>query len=89
MGIVKVIGMIIYAIVCIAIIILALLQAKDSTGASGAVVGGNSGSDGEKSFYEKNIGRTKEGKMRRWTVILGIVFALLTLGFGIFLELTK
>ena len=88
MGAIKVIGMIIYAIVCITIIILAMLQSKDSAGASGAVVGGNN-SDGEKSFYEKNIGRTKEGKMRRWTVILAIVFAVLTLGFGIFLELTK
>ncbi|MCL2859676.1 MAG: preprotein translocase subunit SecG [Oscillospiraceae bacterium] len=88
MGVVKIIGIIIYAIVCITIIILALLQAKDSAGASGAVVGGNS-SDGEKSFYEKNIGRTKEGKMRRWTVILTIVFVILTLGFGIFLELVK
>ena len=88
MGAVKVIGIIIYAIICIAIIILSLLQAKDSAGASGAVVGGG-GADGEKSFYEKNIGRTKEGRMRRWTIILGIVFAVLTIGFGIFLELTK
>lgn len=89
MGVIKIIGIIIYAIVCVAIIILALLQAKDSAGASGAVVGGGNSTDGEKSFYEKNIGRTKEGKMRRWTVILTIVFVVLTLGFGIFLELTK
>ena len=88
MGVIKIIGIVIYAIVCIVIIILAMLQSKDSAGASGAVVGGDH-SDGEKSFYEKNIGRTKEGRMRRWTVILGIVFVVLTLGFGIFLELTK
>ena len=88
MGTLKVIGIIIYAIVCLVIIVLSLLQAKDSAGASGAVVGGG-GADGEKSFYEKNKGKTKEGKMLRWTIILGIVFVILTIAFGIFFELNK
>ena len=73
-------------IVCIAIIILALLQAKHSPGASGAVMGG---STGEGNFYEKNKGRTKEGKMKRWTIILTIVFAVLSIVLGIVWEFTK
>ena len=31
------------------------------------------------NFYEKNKGRTKEGKLRRWTIILGVIFAILTI----------
>ena len=62
-----------YAIVCVLIIILALLQSKNDEGASGAITGGGGG---ESSFYEKNKGRTREGRLKRWTVILGIIFGL-------------
>ena len=37
----------------------------------------------EKIAYEKNKGRTKEGKQKRWTIILAIVFAILTIVLGI------
>ena len=77
----------IYVIVCIAIIILAMLQSKDSAGASNAVVGGSSAGNG--NFYEKNKGRTKEGKMKRWTILLGIVFVILSVGLGIIYEIGK
>ena len=73
-------------IVCIAIIVLALLQAKQSPGASGAVMGG---STGEGNFYEKNKGRTKEGKMKRWTIIFTIIFAVVSIVLGIVWEFTK
>ena len=69
---------IVYVIVCTALIIIALMQSKDDEGASGAVVGG-SGS----SFYEKNKGRTKEGMLKKWTMILAVVFAVLTIVLGI------
>lgn len=78
MDILETILIIVYVIVCLALIILALMQSKDDSGASGAVVGGASS-----SFYEKNKGRTKEGMLKRWTIILGIVFVLLTVGLGI------
>lgn len=81
MEVVKYIGMAIYIVVCIAIIILALLQAKQSPGASGTIMGGESSGGG--NFYEKNKGRTKEGKMKRWTMILCIVFAVLSIVLGI------
>lgn len=64
----------IYAIVCIALIILAMMQSKEDEGASGAITGSTSS-----NFYEKNKGRTREGKLKKWTIILGIVFAVLTI----------
>ena len=35
------------------------------------------------NFYEKNKGRTKEGKQKRWTIILAILFAILSIALGI------
>jgi len=68
---------IIYFIVSIVLIVITLMQSKDDEGASGTIVGGTS------SFYEKNKGRTKEGMLKKWTIILGIVFAVLTVVLGI------
>ena len=69
---------VIYVINCLVLIIICLIQSKDDEGASGAIVGGSSS-----SFYEKNKGRTKEGKLKRWTIILGITFVVLTIILGI------
>jgi len=88
MVVIKYIGIAIYIVICIAIIILAMLQAKNSTGASEAVMGGADAS-GSGNFYEKNKGRTKEGKMKRWTIILGIVFTILTIALSIIWEIAK
>ena len=63
----------IYVIVCFALIIVAMMQTKDDSGASATITGASS------NFYEKNKGRTKEGKMKRWTIILAVVFAILTI----------
>ena len=79
MDFLRVLLIIVYAIVCGALIILALIQSKNDEGASGAVMGGSSGS----SFYEKNKGRTREGRMKRWTMILGLTFAVLTIVVGL------
>ena len=64
----------IYVIDCVILIVLVMKQSKEDAGASGAVVGGASN-----SFYEKNKGRTKEGKMKRGTIILGVTFIILTI----------
>ena len=72
----------IYVINCLVLIVICLMQSKDDEGASGAIVGGSSS-----SFYEKNKGRTKEGKLKRLTIILGISFAILTIGLGILIML--
>lgn len=64
----------IYFVICIALIILILKQSKEDSGASGAIVGAS-----EKNFYEKNKGRTSEGKMKRTTICLMVIFFVLTI----------
>jgi preprotein translocase subunit SecG len=78
MEIAKNILAVIYLIICLALIILVLNQAKEDNGASGAIVGGSSN-----NFYEKNKGRTKEGKLKRATVVLMVCFFILTIVLGI------
>lgn len=78
MQIVKYVLIGIYLINCLALIIIAMMQSKEDSGASGAITGSSTN-----NFYEKNKGRTKEGKIKRWTIILGITFVLLTVALGI------
>ena len=78
MEIVKYILMAIYAIVCLSLIVLVLKQNKGESGASGTIVGASAN-----NFYEKNKGKTAEGKMRRATIALMIIFAILTITLGI------
>ena len=78
MEIVKYIVMGIYVIICAALIILVLKQSKEDVGASGTIMGASAS-----NFYEKNKGRTTEGKMKRATIGLMIAFAVLTIALGI------
>lgn len=75
MEIVKTILTIIYMIVCVSIIVLTFMQKKGQAGLSGAIVGSSS----SENFYEKNKGRTKEGSLKKWTIIQGIVFAVFSI----------
>ena len=68
----------IYLLVCIALIVVATLQSKESQGASGTITGSSTN-----NFYEKNKGRTKEGRLKRLTIILGVVFVILAIVLGI------
>ena len=74
MGVLKVLLIIIYGIVCLSLIVIALMQNSEDEGASSTIVGGSSS-----SFYEKNKGRTKEGKLKKWTIIFGIAFLVLNI----------
>lgn len=74
MEILKYIVIIMYVIICLALIVVAMMQSKDDAGMSGAMTGSSSN-----NFYEKNKGRTREGKLKRWTIILGVTFAVLTI----------
>lgn len=74
MGFLKVFLVVIYVIVCLALIVIALMQNSEDEGASGTIVGGSSS-----SFFEKNKGRTKEGKLKKWTIILGVTFLVLNI----------
>ena len=78
MTVLKYVSLAIYALVCVALIVLTLIQNKDESGASGTITGSSTN-----NFYEQNKGRTKEGKLKRWTIILGIVFVLLAVALGI------
>lgn len=70
MEFVKYVVMGIYFVICIALIIVCTIQTKDSQGASGTITGSTTN-----NFYEKNKGRTKEGKLKRLTIFLGVLFA--------------
>lgn len=78
MEILKYIILVIYIIVCIALIVLATIQKSERPGASGTIIGSSTN-----NFYEQNKGRTKEGKLKKWTIILGIVFVILAIALGI------
>lgn len=78
MNVVKYILMAIYAVVCVALVVLILKQNKDDSGASGTIVGASAN-----NFYEKNKGKTTEGKMKRATIALMVTFAVLTIALGI------
>ncbi len=78
MGVLRVILVVIYVIVCLSLIVLALMQSSDDEGASSTIVGGSSS-----SFYEKNKGRTKEGRLKKWTIILAIIFIVFNMALGI------
>ena len=60
MAIVKGILIAVYIIVAIILIILTLMQTKDDAGLSSTITGSSTN-----NFYEKNKGRTKEGKLKR------------------------
>lgn len=77
MQIVKGILIVIYFIVCLALIILALLQSKEDAGLSSTITGNSTN-----NFFEKNKANTKEGKQKKWTVILGVILVVLCIGLG-------
>lgn len=78
MGIVKGILIAIYLIVALVLTILTLIQTKEDSGMSSTITGSSTN-----NFFEKNKGRTKEGKQKRWTIILAVVFTILTIALGI------
>ena len=73
MTVLKYIVSAIYIIICIALIIMATIQTKDANGGSEAIMGSSTN-----NFYEKNKGRTREGKMKKSTIVLGISFIVVT-----------
>ena len=70
--------LVIYVLVCIILIVLATIQTKESNGASQTVTGAAAN-----NFYENNKGRTKEGKLKRMTIISGILFVILAVALSI------
>ena len=77
MQILKIVLIVIYFIVCFALIVLAMVQSKDDAGLSSTITGSSSN-----NFFEKNKGNTKEGRQKKWTIIFGIVLVLLCIALG-------
>ena len=78
MQVIKIILIVVFFIICFALTALALIQSKEDAGLSSTITGSSTN-----NFFEKNKGRTKEGKQKRWTIILAIVFAILSIALGI------
>lgn len=70
--------LVIYVLDCIILIVLATIQARDTNGASQTITGAAAN-----NFYESNKGRTKEGKLKRYTVVSGVLFAVLAIALSI------
>lgn len=70
----KIILIIVDCIICVALTILAVIQPKEDVGLSAAITGSSTS-----NFFEKNKGRTKEGKQKKWTIILGVAFAIVSI----------
>jgi len=65
---------IVYVLCCILIVVLVLLQKSEQGGASESIMGTTAN-----NFYEKNKGRTREGKLKRSTILFSVVFVVLTI----------
>ena len=76
MEVVRYIMMVVYAIVCVALTYLTFKQTKEE---GSSVITGASGNN----FYEKNKGNSREGMERKATIVLLIVFAVMTVALGI------
>lgn len=78
MQVVKIILVVVDLIICLALTILAMVQSKDDAGLSSTITGSSTN-----NFFEKNKGRTKEGMQKKWTIILGISFVIVTIAISI------
>ena len=70
---------VIVALVCILINVLILLQKKRSAGLTGNIAG--MGATG--TYWDKNRGRSREGKLEKYTKLTGALFMLLSLALNI------
>lgn len=75
MGVVATILKILLVLICIAMIVLVMMQEGNENGLSSSIAGGAS----ETSFAAKNSGRTKEGQLKKYTRILLAAFMVVAL----------
>lgn len=82
MEILKYILIALFIPVSLVLIVISFMQSKDDAGLSGAITGSSSN-----NFLEQNKGRTREGKLKRWTIILSVVFVILAVALSIVYEI--
>lgn len=68
----------IYLLISVVLIILVMVQSKEDAGMSATITGSSSN-----NFFEQNKGRTKEGKQKRWTIILAVAFVVVGIALSI------
>lgn len=73
MGALKIVLMIIYAVVCLALTVIVLMQEGKQAGLSGSVSGA------AETYWGKNKGRSMEGKLEKITKYLAVGFIILSL----------
>ena len=78
MQVIKIILIVVDLIICLALTILAMIQSKDDPGLSSTITGSSTN-----NYFEKNKGRTKDGMQKKWTIILGIAFVIVTIALSI------
>ena len=70
---------VVFIAICIALVIVVMLQESKSNGLTGTV-GGMAD-----TYWGKNKGRSMEGKLVKWTTILAVVFFVLTVVLNMYL----
>ena len=78
MQVVKIILVVVDLIICLALTILAMVQSKDEAGLSSTITGSST-----KNIFENYKSRSKEGFQKKWTIILGISFVIVTIALSI------
>lgn len=69
----RTIATVIFIVLCIALVILVMLQESENTGLTGTVSGMAD------TYWGKNKGRSMEGKLVKWTTVLAVIFFVLTI----------
>lgn len=64
----RTVGTVLFIVVCIALIVVVLMQEGKSAGFGGSLSGQVD------SYVRKNHGRTREGKLERATIVLAVLF---------------
>lgn len=73
MAVLRVVLMIIYIIICVALTVIVLMQEGKQAGLTGAISGGSD------TYWGKNKGRSREGVLEKVTTGLAAGFILLSL----------
>ena len=68
----------IYLIICVVLVILVMSQSKEDAGMSATITGSSSN-----NFFEQNKGRTKDGKQKKWTIILAVAFVVVGIALSV------
>lgn len=72
MGVLTTILTILYVVVCLVLIFVVLMQSGKSEGLSGSIAGGAD------TFFGKNKGRSIDAKLEKWTVVVAVLFIVLS-----------